>query len=47
MGQWEMRRAKRMAAPLLRRAGAGFERGRALGRTLSLDEVVKQALEER
>ena len=46
MGQWEMER-EAYAAPLLRRAGAGFERGRALGRTLSLDEVVKQALDER
>jgi predicted ATPase/class 3 adenylate cyclase len=46
MGQWEMER-EAYAAPLLRRAGAGFERGRALGRTLSLDEAVKQALDER
>ena len=46
MGQWEIER-EAYAAPLLRRAGAGFERGRALGRTLSLDEVVKQALDER
>ncbi len=46
IGQWEMER-EAYAAPLLRGAGAGFERGRQLGRTLSLDEVVKQAVDER
>ena len=46
IGQWEMER-EAYAAPLLRRTGAGFERGRTLGRTLSLDEVVQQAVDER
>ena len=42
VGQWETERES-YAAPVLRTAGAEFERGRALGRTLSLDEVVEQA----
>ena len=46
IGQWEMER-EAYAAPVLRSTGAGFERGRTLGRTLSLDEAVKQALDER
>ena len=46
MGQWEMER-EAYAAPLLRGAGAGFERGRTLGRTLSLDEAVTQAVDAR
>ena len=46
MAQWEMER-EAYAAPLLRRAGAGFERGRILGRTISLDEAVTQAVDAR
>ena len=46
MAQWEMER-EAYAAPLLRGAGAGFERGRTLGRTLSLDEAVTQAVDAR
>jgi len=46
IGQWEKER-EAYAAPLLRGGGAGFERGRTLGRTLSLDEAVRQAVDER
>jgi predicted ATPase/class 3 adenylate cyclase len=42
VGQWEAERDA-YAAPVLRTADAEFERGRAAGHTLSLDEAVQQA----
>ena len=43
MGAWAKER-QRFAAPVLDRAGAGFEGGREDGRRLGLDEVVEEAL---
>ena len=43
VGQWETERAA-YAAPVLGAADAAFERGRAAGRALSLDEAVAEAV---
>jgi predicted ATPase len=45
MGAWAKER-DRLGAPVLARAGPEFERGRARGRLLSLEEVVERALSE-
>ncbi len=44
LGLWEQHRDE-LAAPVLAVSGAEFERGRAAGRRLTLDEAVDYALE--